>query len=57
MIPEVEDAVVKIQAGIRGYLARKNVREIRRERSPCRSDVPEVNDGTIKNEGLNQLFH
>ncbi len=29
--PEVEDAVVKIQAGVRGYLTRKHVNEMKRD--------------------------
>lgn len=29
--PEVEDAVVKIQAGVRGYLARKHVNELKKD--------------------------
>jgi hypothetical protein len=37
--PEVEEAVIKIQAGIRGYLARKQVEEMRNDRVRALNEI------------------
>jgi len=50
--PEVEDAVIKIQAGIRGYLARKQVKELKKDNE----EVADNNRFVSNQEGMSFWF-